>query len=81
MLPHSRFVAMAIIVTLHSSQVVASGAANPNLVSVHLPPTTNVMVSPTALCSVVVQPEIGETGEQLWTMTVHWYTVPFSDTS
>ena len=57
-----------LFVTLHSSQGVASGVANPNLVSVHLPPTTNVM-SPTAIRFPVGQREMGE---QLWTVTVHW---------
>ena len=66
MLPHSRVVAMAIIVTLHSSQGVASGVANSN--SVYSPPTTNVM-SPSAIRFPVEQREMGE---QLRTVTVHW---------
>ena len=29
----------------------------------------------------VAQPEMGEAGEQLRTVTMHWYTLPFCDTS
>ena len=42
----------------------------------HLPPTINVMESPSAnRFPLAVQP-----GEQLRTVTMHWYTLPFSDT-